>query len=203
MFSAPARQVAYHILAIVDEAADLRDARVHNTELPTWEQGRIRRLIRSLDTAVQLNATALPAEAFLTAMALTIKIFLQMVLRETTKTCQNAIEIKGEEDNEGEVNDSGTAIQLMEVLQRPEQQLCSSLGLCASLESVFWQNMMGAMVACDCETRSFYISRLSLITDALELRSWHEATIILQRFFWVPTIFSGPGYQILSGMLFS
>ncbi|KAK5089759.1 hypothetical protein LTR70_006601 [Exophiala xenobiotica] len=158
MFSAPAKKAAYLILANVEQVAALQ------------------------------NTNAYTAEAFLTAKALSIKIFLEAVLCCTTDT----------EEDFGD-----TAVQLMEILQEPEQQLCSSLALCSSLESVFWQTMMGAIAAPNARTRSFYMSRLGRITIALALTSWYDALVILQRFFWVPSIFSTPGYQILSEILYS
>jgi len=188
MFSTPAKKAAYLILANVEQVAALQNTYVRNKRLLTNEQLRLRRVIKSLDTAIQMNSNAYTAEAFLTAKALSIKIFLETVLRCTTDT---------EEDF------GNTAVQLMEILQKPEQQLCSSLALCSSLESVFWQTMMGAIAAPDARTRSFYMSRLGRITIALALTSWHDALVILQRFFWVPSIFSTSGYQILSEILYS
>ena len=188
MFSAPAKKAAYLILANAEQIAALHYTYGRNKQLLTSEQLRLRRIIKSLDTAIQLNSTAYTGEAFLTATALSIKIFLETVLRCTTNT---------EEDFEN------TAVQLMEVLQKPEQQLCSSLALCSSLESRFWQTMMGAIAAPDARTKSFYTSRLGRISIALALTSWHDASVILQRFFWMPSIFSAPCYQIMSEILYS
>lgn len=188
MFSAPAKKAAYLILANVEQVAALHDPYVRNKQLLIGEQLCVSRIIKSLDTAIQLNSTAYTGEAFLTAIALSIKIFLEIVLCCTTNT---------EEDFKN------TAVQLMEVLQEPEQQLSSSLALCSSLESRFWQTMMGAIAAPDARTKSFYTSRLERISTALALTSWHDASVILQRFFWIPSIFSAPCYQTLSQILYS
>lgn len=188
MFSVPAKKALYLTLASAEQVATLHSTYVRNKQLLTSEQLCLSRIIKSLDTAIQLNSTADTREAFLTAIALSIKIFLGIVLRCTTNT-KDDFEI--------------TAVQLMEVLQKPEQQLCSSLALCSSLESVFWQTMMGAIAALDARTKSFYTSRLGRITIALALTSWHDASVILQRFFWIPSIFSAPSYQILSEILYS
>ncbi|KAK2767464.1 hypothetical protein FQN54_003620 [Arachnomyces sp. PD_36] len=186
MFSAPAKKAAYLILTNAETVAVLHYTDVRDRQLPTSEDLYIRRIIKSLDTAIQLNSTAYPAEAFLTAIALSVKIFLETVLRCTTNT-----------DSDLE----NTSVQLMEVLQKPEQQLCSALALCSSLELVFWQSTMGAIAASNAQTKSFYIWRLERITAALALKSWHDSLTILQRFFWIPSIFSGPCYQILSKVL--
>ena len=188
MFSAPAKKAAYLILANAEQVAALHYTYVPNKQLLTSEQLCLSRIIKSLDSAIQLSSTAYTREAFLTVIALSIKIFLEIVLRCTTNT---------EEDFEN------MAVQLMEVLQKPEQQLSSSLALCSSLELVFWQTMMGAIAAPDTQTKSFYTSRLERITIALALTSWHDASVILQRFFWIPSIFSAPCYQILSEILYS
>ena len=188
MFSARAKKAAYLILTNAEQVAALHYTYVRNKQLLISEQLCVSRIIKSLDAAIQLNSTAYTREAFLTAIALSIKIFLEIVLRCTTNT---------------EENFENTAVQLMEVLQKPEQQLPSSLALCSSLQSVFWQTMMGAIAAPDARTRSFYTSRLGRITIALALTSWHDASVILQRFFWIPSIFSAPAYQILSEILYS
>lgn len=186
MFSAPAKKAAHLILANVEQVAALHDTYVRNEKLLPSEQLRLRRVIKSLDKAIQVNNTAYPREAFLTAKALSIKIFLETVLRHTTNTNPDP---------------SNTPVQLMEILQKPEQQLCSSLALCSSLEFVFWQTMMGAIAAPDAQTEPFYMSRLRRITIALALTSWHDALVILRRFFWIPSIFSAPGYRIMSEIL--
>jgi len=189
MFSAPAKKAAYLILANAEQVVAFQNTYMRIKQLLTSEQSSLSRIIKSLDTVIQLNTTAHPGEAFLTALALSLKIFLEIVLRSTTTT---------EEDCEN------TAFQLMEVLQKREQQLCTSLALCASLEVVFWQSMMGAIAArINAQTKSFYISRLRRITDALALTSWHDAELILRRFFWVPSIFSAPCYRILSEIQYS
>lgn len=186
MFSAPAKKAAYLILENAEQVNALLQTYVPNKQLRNGEQSRLSRIIESLDTAIQLDRTSYPREAFLTAIALSLKVFLDIVLRYTTDTEE------GPED---------TAVQLMEVFQRPEQQLPSSLAMCSSLESQFWQTMMGMIAAPDDRTKSFFTLRLNRITVALALTSWHDALVILQRYFWVPSIFSGPGYHIFSEVL--
>ena len=188
MFSPPAKKAAYLILENSEQVTALQYAYVPNKELDTGEQLRLGRIIKSLDTAVQLDRIAYPREAFLTAIALSVKVFLQIVLRCTTDTAEGP---------------EGTAVKLMECFQRPEQQLPSSLALCSSLESLFWQTMMGAIAAPDGRIKSFFTSRLDKITVALALKTWHDASVILQRFFWIPSLFSGPGYNVLSEILYS
>lgn len=188
MFSAPAKQAAYLILESAEQVNALLQTYVPNKQLGSGEQSHLSRVIESLDTAIQLDRTSYPREAFLTAIALSIKVFLEIMLRRTTYT---------------EDGPENTAIQLMEVFQRPEQQLPSSLALCSSLESQFWQTMMGIIAAPDDRTKSFFMLRLDRITVALALTSWHDALAILQRYFWIPAIFSGPGYHIFSEVLHS
>ena len=191
MFSAPAKRVAYRILENANEVTALQyyDTSDRNKQLPPSEQSRIRRIIKSLDTAIHLNSTAHTSAAFLTGLALTIKIFLDIVLRHT------AIPAAEEKPS------STTAVQLLDILQNHQQQTCSSLALCSFLESRFWQTMMGAIAAPDSRTRSFCTSRLGPITAALALTTWRDAEAILRRFFWIPVIFSPPGYEILSEVL--
>lgn len=154
-----------------------------NQQLNACVQSKIRRIINSLDTAVRLGNIAYPREAFLSALALSIQIFLEIVLCQSTNI----------EDGIGDM-----AVQLKQTFQRPELRLPSSLGLCSSLESLFWQTMIGAVAAPDDQTRLFFTSRLDKIAVALALTSWNDASVILQRFFWIPSIFSDRGHRILS-----
>lgn len=186
MFSAPAKKAAYLILGSAEQAAALQRAFVPNKKLDAGEQSRLIRTIKSVDAAIEVNRAAYPREAFLTGIALSIKGFLEIVLHCTTDT------------EEGPGN---TAVQLMEVFQRPEQQLPSSLALCSSLESMFWQTMIGVISAPDDRTKSFLMSRLKRVAIVLAIKSWQDAAVSLQRFFWIPSIFSGPGYHILSEIL--
>ncbi|KAI7779304.1 hypothetical protein LA080_000975 [Diaporthe eres] len=186
MFSAPAKKAAYLILENAEQVNAMLQTYAPNKQFRCGERSRLNRVIESLDTAIQLDRTSYPREAFLTAIALSIKVFLEIMLQCTKDT------------EDGPAN---TAIQLMEVFQRPEQQLPSSLALCSSLESQFWQTMMGIIAAPDDRTKSFFTLRLNRIIVALALTSWHDASVILQRYFWVPSIFSGPGYHIFSEVL--
>lgn len=195
IFSAPAKRVAYLILEVTEQVATLQQIYVHHKRLFFSDQLRLYRIIKSLETAIQWNSTTSAEEAFLTAIALAIKIFLEKVLHCTAHT-------EAEAKAEAEEDFDNTAVRLMAVLQKPEQQLpCSLLALCGYLESRFWQAMMGAIAAPNARTTSFYKSRLRRITIALALTSWHDASLILQRFFWIPSIFSGPCHQMLSEIL--
>lgn len=187
MFSGPGTKVVYLIFAIAEEAVALQDRYIQNERLLASDQMRLVSMIESVETAIQLNNTGHTEEVFLTVTALAIKIFLETVLQSTTNTKESNLE--------------NTAVRLMTVLQQPDQELCSSLALCSYLESRFWQTMMGAIAAPDARTASFYKSRLRRITTALALASWHDALLNLQRFFWIPTIFSGPCQRILSEIL--
>lgn len=186
-FSGPAKQAAYRILANVEEAATLHHTYIPNQRLSTSEQSRLRCVIKSLNIAIQLTSTACKGEAFLTAKALSIRIFLETILRCTTDT---------------EERFEDTAAQLMEVLQEPEQEKCSSLVLCSSLASVFWQTVMGAIAAPNDRVKRFFTLRLRRISIPLALTSWHDASVILQRFLWIPSVFSAPCYQIMSEILY-
>ena len=188
MFSAPNKKAAYLILESVEQLAAFQRTYVPYKGLPISEQARLSRVIESLDRAIQLSSSASKEGTFLTTKALSITVFLEIVLSRTTST----------EDRCGD-----TVVKLMAVLQEPEDALCSSMALCASLESVFWQTVMGAVAAPDARTKSFYTLRLERITTALALKSWHDASLILQRFLWIPSIFSAPCYQILSEILCS
>ncbi|RDL35888.1 uncharacterized protein BP5553_06500 [Venustampulla echinocandica] len=104
MFSAPAKKAAYLILANAEQVAALHYTYVPNKQLLISEQLCLSRIIKSLDIAIQLNSTAYTGEAYITAIALSIKIFLEIVLRCTTNT---------------EVDLENTAVQLMEVCRNP------------------------------------------------------------------------------------
>lgn len=189
MFSDPGNKAAHIVIANAEEVAALQYTYGRNKQLLISEQLCLLRIIKSLDSAIQLNSTAYTREEFLTAIALSLKIFLETVLRSTTNA---------------ECHFENAAVQLVGGFQECEQQLCaSSLGLCSSSESVFWQTMMGAIAAPNPQTKSFYTSRLQRITIALALTSWRDALLILQRYFWIPSIFSAPGRQILSEILHS
>lgn len=188
MFSGPGKKVVYLIYAIAEETAAIQDRYVQNERLLASDQTRLASIIESVETTIQLNNTGHTEEVFLTVTALAIKIFLETVLQSTTDT--------------KEANLENTAVRMMTILQQPDQQLCSSsLALCSYLESRFWQTVMGAIAAPDARTASFYKSRLRRITTALALTSWHDALLNLQRFFWIPTTFSGPCQRILSEIL--
>ena len=186
MFSEPARKAAYLILENAEQVTAFQQTYIPGNHFVKGEQQHLGRIIKSLNAAIHLDRTAYPREAFLTAIALSIKIFLGVVLGYTTDTAENP---------------GDTAVQLMEVFQRPEQQLPSSLALCSSLQSLFWQTMMGAIAAPDDRTRLFFRSRMDRITAAMGLTSWHNASVTLLRFFWIPSIFSDPGYHIFSAVM--
>lgn len=186
MFSVPAKKAAYLILENAQQVTALQKTYAPNKKLDTGEQSRLSHLIDSLDTAIQLDHFTHPRESFLTAIALSLRIFLEIVLHSSTDT---------------DYKPGNTAIQLMEVFQRPELQLPSSLALCSSLESLLWQTMMAVIAAPDERTKSFFTSRLDRITVALALTSWHDSLVILQRYFWIPSLFSGAGYHIMSEIL--
>lgn len=188
MFSGPTKRVAYLILANAEQIAAWQHTCVRSKQLSTSDHLNLRRIMKSLDTAVHLNRIGYTGKAFLTAKALSIRLFLEIVLRSTTNT---------EEDF------GNTAVQLMEVLQKPEEQLSSSLALCSSLHSSFWQTMMGAIAAPDARTKFFYTSRLGRIITALALTSWQDALVVLRRIFWIPWIFAAPCHQILSEVVYS
>jgi len=186
IFSRPAKQAIYLILANVEEAAKLHHTYIPNRPLPNSEQSRIRRIIKYLNKAIQLTRTASEGEAFLIPKALSIKIFLETLLRNTIIT---------------EERFEDTAAQLMEALQKPEQQRCSSLVLCSSLECVFWQTMMGAIAAPDARIKKFYTLSLRRISIALALTSWQDALVILQRFLWIPSVLSALANQTMAEIL--
>lgn len=186
MFSAPAKKAAYLILENAEQVTLFVETNVPVKRLGKTSQQRLDRVIKSLNEAIELGSAAYPREAFLTAIAWSIKVFLGVVQHRSTGT--------GEDPGD-------TAVQLMHVFQRPEQQLPSSLALCSSLESLFWQTMMGAIAAPDDSTKRFFRSRMDRITAASGLASWDDALITLQRFFWIPSIFSDPGYRIFSEVM--
>lgn len=184
MFSVTGRKAAYMILADAEQVTRLAMSIRNKEPLAREEQLRLRQIIKSLDAAIEVNRGS--REAFLTAIALSIKILLQMTLQCT---------MESEEDL------GGSAIELMEVLQQPEQQLPSSLALCATVESRFWYTTMGAIAASDADVKSFYTSRLKRIAVALALRSWREAESTLETFFWIPSIVSGPSRRVMSEVM--
>ncbi|KAJ9644238.1 hypothetical protein H2204_001589 [Knufia peltigerae] len=185
-FSTNAKRAAYIILAEADQVARLTTY-IHNKKpLAREEQTRLRRKIKSLETAIEINSSSASRESFLTAIALSIKIFLQMTLQHTM-------------DTKEELGDS--VVQLMEVLQKPEQQVPSSLALCATLETRFWYTIMGAIAASESGIKSFYTSRLKRISIALAFKSWRDVESTLGTFFWVPSIFSAPCRQAMSEVM--
>lgn len=187
MLSAPAKEAAHLILTNAEQVAAFQETYFGNKPLRTSEKMHLRRLIKSLDTAIELNSNARPGEAFLTSTALAIKIFLEIVLRGTATTTEGC--------------SGNTTVHLMEVLELPEEQLCSSLVLCSSLEWRLWLTMMAVIAAPDGRVKSFYTSRLERILVALAVTSWQQASVTLQRFLWIPSVFAGPCYQALSEIL--
>lgn len=111
------------------------------------EQSQLRDIMDSLAKTIRLNDTGCVDAGFLTSKALSIKIYLGLVLR-----------------NHGikNVDFDADVVQLMKVLQEPQQQV-SPLTLCATLGSVFWQTMMGAIASPSAEILGFYVSRLRRI----------------------------------------
>lgn len=186
MFSIPAKKSAYLILDNAEQLTVFQNMYVSGKGLDESGQEHLSRVTKSLNAAIQLDPATYPREAFLTATAVSMKLFLEIVLCCSTDT---------------EENPGNTAVQLMEVFQRPEQQLPSSLALCSSLESLLWQTMMGAIAAPDDRTKRFFMSRMDRVTAAMGLTSWHDALVSLQRFFWIPSIFSDPGYRIFSKLM--
>ncbi|KIW13321.1 hypothetical protein PV08_08509 [Exophiala spinifera] len=186
MFSVTGRRAAYKILADAEEVTRWIIHDGNKAPFARKEQILLRRIIKSLDAAIEINSDSDSREAFLTAIALSLKIFLQMTLQHTM----------------GRMTDlKSLAVQLMEVLQKPKQQLPSSLVLCATVESNFWYTTMGAIAASDSDVKSFYRSRLKRIADALALASWTDAERTLETFFWIPSIFSSLCRHILSEVM--
>lgn len=182
MFSDSNKDTALRLFANVEEIAAFLHRYEQAEQLSCDDQAELRNVIKSLDEAIHPKSSGHKAATFLTAKALSIKIFLQTVLYRSTK----------------EGNDlNGTADQLMEILQEPEDQV-SPLTLCVTLGAVFWQTMMGAIAASNGLTRSFYISRLRRIVVPLALKSWNDALSVLQRFLWTSSIFSGPCRLVFS-----
>jgi hypothetical protein len=188
MFSSPAKKAAYLLLETAEHVAEFQNSYLSGRRFDKDGVGQLGSMFRSLDSISQLGQSSYPREAFLTAIALSIKVFLGIVLPCRCETAK--------EETPGD-----TAIQLLEVFSRPEQQLPSSLALCSSLESLFWQTMMGAIAAPDDRSRGFFRSRMNRITAAMGLTSWHDALFILRRFFWIPSIFSGPGQHIFDEVI--
>lgn len=86
MFSAPAKKAAYLLLGNAQLVNTLQETYVQNKQLVAGEQLRLRRIMTSLDKVIQLNKTSYPRESFLTGIALSIKIFLEIVLRSASDT---------------------------------------------------------------------------------------------------------------------
>lgn len=182
IFLGPTREAAILLQANVEDIARFHHSYIPGKRLSNIELMHVRDIIKSIDHAVQLNKFGCSEAEFLTAKALSIKIYLAIVLRNTTSD---------EEDIEA------TAVQLLEVLQQPQQQV-SPLTLCATLGSLFWQTMMGAIGACAPRTVLFYKSRLRKIIIPLALKDWDDALNVLQRLFYIPSIFSEPAQRIFS-----
>ena len=84
MFSAPAKKAAYLILENAELVTALKNTRVPKEQLDTDQRLHLDRIIKSLDTAIQLDHAVFPREAFLTALALSVKVFLEIAMHCTT-----------------------------------------------------------------------------------------------------------------------
>lgn len=182
IFLGPTREAAILLQANVEDIARFHHSHIPGKKLSSIEQMHVRNIIKSIDHAVHLNETGCSEAQFLTSKALSIKMYLEIVLRDTTKE-NETLEV--------------TAVQLRNVLQQPQQQV-SPLTLCATLGSLFWQTMIGAIGASAPETVSFYKSRLRKIVVPLALNNWNDALNVLQRLFYIPSIFSEPAKRIFS-----
>lgn len=186
MFSVPAKKSAYLILENAEQLTAFQHTYVSGKRLNESGQEHLSRITKFLNAAIQMDRATYPREAFLTATAVSMRLFVEIVLCCSTDTKENP---------------GDTAVQLMEIFQRPEQQLPSSLALCSSLESLLWQTMMGAIAAPDDRTKRFFMSRMDRVTAAMGLTSWHDALVSLQRFFWIKSIFYEPAHRIFSELM--
>lgn len=189
MFSDSNKDTALHLFWIVEEVAALLQRYEKTQQVTIDDQVQLRNVIRSIGQAIDSkhpgHTTGDKVEGFLTAKALSIKIFLETILHHSTNNTDHS---------------DDTANQLMRVLQEPQEQV-SPLTLCVTLGSVFWQTTMGAIAASNAQTRSFYTSRLQRIVVPLAVKSWNDALTVLQRFLWIPSIFSGPCRLIFSEIM--
>jgi hypothetical protein len=188
MFSSSACDAAYLILSNSEQLVALQRQYSRNGQLVDQDHLRALSVNESLDKAMAMNRLADAGEAFLTATALSMRIFLSAVLQTRS---------------EDTIDTHGLALLLMDILEKPEQQLCPSLVLCSYLDSRLWQATMGALAASDAAIKTFFVSRLERIAAALALRTWRDAEMILLRFFWIPSVLSGRGSELFSEILSS
>lgn len=182
MFSGRAEAASCQLLQLMDRTFALQQRYLASRQLAARDQDRCCEIRMDLERLIRLTRQS-EHEAFIAGLALAIELFLQQVL------CGEII------DN---TKTQLAAAQLMEIMKQPEQQLCSSLALCSSLESVFWQTMLGAIAATQEGVRAFYISRLKLIVVALALSRWQDAEVILCRYLWVPDKLSQAGQNVFA-----
>jgi hypothetical protein len=189
MFSQAGRSAAYRMLEVTAQIVALQKAYNRSGCLSTPDIRHIEQIIDDLNSLSQPDGSLTTREAFLAVMALSTKLFLQMLLQAVNDQVQTdaACQISSK--------------HLMEVLLRPEHHFCSTLTLCTFLESLLWQTMIGAIAARDTPTKHYYFRRLVQISDALMLRSWSEAQMMLNRFFWIPQIFDPPARSIILRVL--
>lgn len=181
MFSASGKEAAHIILPIAEQLDILRHAHSHSDGV-TSNTSHLESLMESLDAAVTLSAAGHAREAFLTAIALSMKMFLTPLIRLCKSTTEDP---------------ASTALRLMDTVQAYET-VCpfSGLVLCSSLCLRFWQAMMGAITSTDDQIKRFFIHRLGPMADALALTNWKEASNVLQRLFWIPSIFAEEGCKV-------
>jgi hypothetical protein len=182
VFSSPGKEAAYLILLVARQlnAAQLGYVRTGTHFTPDVPQPES--LMEALNEAIDLSRKGYSREAYLTALALSMK--LAMAAMQPTDPA---------------VDDS-TAIavsHLLDAVQAYEVD-CPFAGLilCSSLGLRLWQSMMGAISAFDPSVKQTFVKRLGPICDAMGVQSWEDATSVLQKLFWVPSIFDAAGHAV-------
>lgn len=177
MFSISGSEAAHIILAVSDQLGLMQEI-FRLTEIKFDQILQILHLIKSLDTVMHLSDSAYAREAFLAAIALSLKIYLTMFLNLVDPKTQPL--------------DNDMADQLKNAFRKSERaeeefRFQTALEMCASLESRYWQTMMGALIASGSNTLEYHVKRLGRLGYALALNSWQDAVAILQRYYCLPS----------------
>jgi hypothetical protein len=171
MFSDGGAKAVNTILVVASEMFKL-----HMGNQTTRKPQLVNMIVR-LVTVKQAISTGIQGEAFLTAIALAMIIYLDFILSSY---------------HDSDSSRADSASDLMKIMQQPDTQECS----CREL--TFWQLTMGALGAGDDATKSWYLAMLRRAAAVFPITTGEEAMVVLQRYFWFDSVFAVPCSSIFS-----
>ncbi|KPI34551.1 uncharacterized protein AB675_7403 [Cyphellophora attinorum] len=181
-FSAPGKEAAYLILLVARRLNAAQSGCVRTGTHFTADIPQPESMMEALNEAIDLSRKGYSREAYLTALALSMKLSLAAMLPTDPAADDSTV----------------TAVsQLLDAVQAYEVD-CPFAGLilCSSLGLRLWQSIMGAISASEPTTKQTFVRRLGPICDAMGIQSWEDATSVLQKLFWVPSILDAAGHRV-------